>query len=214
MRPVVIAPTPVVAGVAVPFDYANVDTDAIFPVSADAIARREGFGRALFARWREADPGFVLERPQYAEASILVAGPDFGVGSSRESAVWALTGAGFRAVIAPSFGDIFRSNCARNRLLAATLDSAACAELREELSARPGARVSIAVSEGRLTGPSGRVLEVGVGEFARACLVDGIDEYDLLARRRARIDEVLARREHLLRPTTRVARPEPSGEHG
>jgi len=214
MRPVVIAPTPVVEGVAVPFDYANVDTDAIFPVSADEIARREGFGRALFARWREADPGFVLERPRYAGASILVAGPDFGVGSSRESAVWALTGAGFRAVIAPSFGDIFRSNCARNRLLAATLDSAACAELREELSARPGARVSIAVSEGRLTGPSGRVFEVGVGEFARACLVDGIDEYDLLARRRARIEEVLARREHLLRPTTRVARPEPSGEHG
>jgi 3-isopropylmalate/(R)-2-methylmalate dehydratase small subunit len=213
MRPVVIAPTPVVAGVAVPFDYANVDTDAIFPVSADVIARREGFGRALFARWREADPGFVLERPEYAEASILVAGPDFGVGSSRESAVWALTGAGFRAVIAPSFGDIFRSNCARNRLLAATLDSAACAELREELSARPGARVGIAVSEGRLTSPSGRVLEVGVGEFARACLVDGIDEYDLLARHRARIDEVLARRTHLLSPTTRVALPEPSGEH-
>lgn len=212
MRPVVIAPTPVVAGVAVPFDYANVDTDAIFPVSADAIARREGFGRALFARWRASDPEFVLERPEYAEASILVAGPDFGVGSSRESAVWALTGAGFRAVIAPSFGDIFRSNCARNRLLAATLDPAACAELREELSARPGVRVSIAVSEGRLTGPSGRGYAVGIGEFARACLVDGVDEYDLLARRRARIDEVLARRERLLRPTTRVARPEPSGE--
>lgn len=213
MRPVVIEPTGVVEGVAVPFDFANVDTDAIFPVSADALARREGFGRALFARWRAADPEFVLERPAYEGASILVAGPDFGVGSSRESAVWALTGAGFRAVIAPSFGDIFRSNCARNRLLAATLDAAACAELQEELTARPGARLRIDVSEGRVTAPSGREFEVGIGEFARACLVDGVDEYDLLARHRARIDEVLAQRRHLLRPTTLVANAEPTGDH-
>lgn len=211
LRPVVIEPTAVVEGVAVPFDYANVDTDAIFPVSADSLARREGFGRALFARWRAADPDFVLARPAYAGASILVAGPDFGVGSSRESAVWALTGAGFRAVIAPGFGDIFRSNCARNRLLAATLDADACAALRAQLAARPGTRLSIDVPAGRVSGAE-RVFEVGVGEFARACLVDGVDEFDLLARHRARIDEVLTRRKHLLHPTTQVAGPEPSGE--
>jgi len=199
--------------------YTNIDTDQIIPARFLRTTTREGLGRELFADWRlNADgtlnPDFPLNRPEAAGCSVLVADRNFGCGSSREHAPWALEDYGFQAVIAPSFGDIFRSNCARNRLLAATLDSAACAELREELSARPGARVSIAVSEGRLTGPSGRVFEVGVGEFARACLVDGIDEYDLLARRRARIEEVLARREHLLRPTTRVARPEPSGEHG
>lgn len=212
MRPAVIEPTAVINGIAVPFDYANVDTDAIFPVSADALARREGFGRALFARWRADDPDFVLERAAYAGASILVAGPDFGVGSSRESAVWALTGAGFRAVIAPSFGDIFRSNCARNRLLAATLDAGSCAALRAELAARPGTRLSVNVSAGRLSTEAGRELAVGVGEFARACIVDGIDEYDLLARHRAGIDEVLARRKQLLRPTTQITEPGPSGE--
>lgn len=212
MRPVVIEPAAVVEGIAVPFDYANVDTDAIFPVSADALARREGFGRALFARWREADPGFVLSRPEYAAASILVAGPDFGVGSSRESAVWALTGAGFRAIVAPSFGDIFRSNAARNRLLAATLDAGCCATLREALAAHPGTRLSIDAAAGTLRTPAGREIAVGIGGFARACLVDGVDEYDLLARHRAGIDAVLARRQHLLRPTASAAEPEPTGE--
>jgi 3-isopropylmalate/(R)-2-methylmalate dehydratase small subunit len=223
MQPTVVEPATVIEGVAAPFDYANVDTDALFPVSADELARREGFGRALFARWREADPGFILNRPEYAAASILVAGPDFGVGSSRETAVWALTGAGFRAVIAPSFGDIFRSNCARNRLLAATLDTASCHALQAALAENPGARLRIDVLGGTVSGPAGpvggagsapaseSVYELGIGEFARGCVARGLDEYELLARRRGQIDALLSRRAHLLRPTTDVAGSRPAG---
>jgi 3-isopropylmalate/(R)-2-methylmalate dehydratase small subunit len=189
-------------GVAVPFEYSNVDTDTLFPVSADELARREGFGRALFARWRT-DPAFILNQPVYAAAAILVAGPDFGIGSSRETAVWALTGAGYRAVIAPSFGDIFRSNCTRNRLLAATVDLVTCHALQASLKADPGATLHIdlvtsTVHKGRDSYP------LGIGGFARECLIQGIDEFDLLARRQPAIDRVLAARSGRWRRTTDI----------
>jgi 3-isopropylmalate/(R)-2-methylmalate dehydratase small subunit len=199
----VVEPVTSIDGVAVPFGYSNVDTDALFPVSADELARREGFGRALFARWR-ADPAFILNRPAYAAASILVAGPDFGIGSSRETAVWALTGAGYRAVIAPSFGDIFRSNCTRNRLLAATLDAESCHALQAALVARVGARLHIDLERRTATLPDGPAYPLGIADFARECLIRGIDEFGLLAARQEQIDRVLAAREHLARPTTDV----------
>ena len=113
-----------IRGVAVPFAYSGVDTDAMFPVSGEPVAAERGFGAALFWRWRT-DPDFILNNPLYAEAQILVADADFGIGSSRETAVWALAGAGFRAVLAPSFGDIFRNNCIRNQVLAAIIAPAA-----------------------------------------------------------------------------------------
>lgn len=197
-----LEPVSAISGTAVPFEYSSVDTDAIFPVSADALARREGFGRALFARWRT-DPEFILNQQVYAEATVLVTGPDFGVGSSRETAVWALTGAGFRAVVAPSFGDIFRANCPRNRLLAATIDPEDGEELRARLRAEPGATVHIDVEAGRLTVGDAAYL-LGIPAFARELLVRGIDEMDLLRERQRDIDDLLARRRHLARPTTDV----------
>jgi 3-isopropylmalate/(R)-2-methylmalate dehydratase small subunit len=212
MTATVIEPVTMIDGVAVPFDYSSVDTDAIFPVSADELARREGFGKALFARWR-ADPDFILNRPVYADARVLVAGPDFGVGSSRETAVWALTGAGFRAVIAPSFGDIFRSNCARNRLLAATIDVESCRDLQDALAADPGAHVRIDILAATASG-AGVAFGLGIGQFASDLLTGGIDELDLLAQRQEGIDRLLAGRKHLTRPTTDVAGSDPSNAQG
>jgi 3-isopropylmalate/(R)-2-methylmalate dehydratase small subunit len=207
MTATVVEPVSVIDGVAVPFDYSSVDTDAIFPVSADELARREGFGKALFARWR-ADPDFILNRSAYAAARVLVAGPDFGVGSSRETAVWALTGAGFRAVIAPSFGDIFRSNCARNRLLAATLDVDSCRDLQEALAAAPGASVTIDILAATVS-DVGASYPLGIGQFASDLLTQGIDELDLLAQRQDRIDALLSGRKHLTRATTDIADSDP-----
>lgn len=197
-----IEPVTEIVGVAVPFEYSSVDTDSIFPVSADALARSEGFGRALFARWRE-EPDFVLNRPMYAGATVLVTGPDFGVGSSRETAVWALTGAGFRAVLAPSFGEIFRINCARNRLLAATVDPRDSDRLMDVLRSKPGTSVRIAINAASVS-VGGATCPIGIGRFAQQLLVRGLDEMDLLLQRQQRIDELLESRRGLARPTTDV----------
>jgi 3-isopropylmalate/(R)-2-methylmalate dehydratase small subunit len=189
-----------IRGVAVPFGYSGVDTDAMFPVSGEAIAAEQGFGAALFARWR-ADPDFILNEPVYAGARILVADADFGIGSSRETAVWALKGAGFQAVLAPGFGDIFRSNCVRNGVLAAVIDPAARERLHRYLTARPGAELVVDVVAGTVAGSgavaggadSGAITEaLRIDGFARHCLVSGIDEFGLLAGYQDSIDQALA----------------------
>jgi 3-isopropylmalate/(R)-2-methylmalate dehydratase small subunit len=185
------APIREITGVAVPFDYSNVDTDAIFPVSSEEIAAAQGFGAALFGRWRT-DPGFILNREVYAGAPILVAGTDFGIGSSRETAVWALRDAGFRAVVAPSFGDIFRSNCVRNGVLTAAIDRAGRDRLQHRLAADPGARLRIDLIGERIAGEDGDDSEpIRIDGFAKHCLVDGVDEFALLASYQQRIDEIL-----------------------
>jgi 3-isopropylmalate/(R)-2-methylmalate dehydratase small subunit len=185
--------TTVIDGVAVPFDYASVDTDAMFPVSAEDTAEREGYGAALFGRWRQ-DPEFVLNHAPYAGAPILVAGPDFGIGSSRETAVWALRGAGIRAVLAPGFGDIFRSNCVRNQLLAAVITQADRDRLQAHLSAHRGLGMRIDLGAGTASTRDGEVsIPIGLDGFARRCLVDGLDEFALLAAAAAGTESVLAR---------------------
>jgi 3-isopropylmalate/(R)-2-methylmalate dehydratase small subunit len=189
-----------IRGVAVPFGYSGVDTDAMFPVSGEAIAAAHGFGAALFARWR-ADPDFILNDPVYAGARILVADTDFGIGSSRETAVWALKGAGFLAVLAPGFGDIFRSNCVRNGVLAAVIDPAARERVHRYLTARPGAELVVDVVAGTVAGSgavaggadSATITEaLRIDGFARHCLVSGIDEFGLLAGYQDSIDQALA----------------------
>ena len=110
-------PIKTISGTALPLDRSNVDTDQIIPASWLKRVERTGFGVGLFSAWRESDPDFPLNRPEYAGASILVAGPNFGIGSSREHAVWALTDHGFRAVISPRFGDIFRNNSTKTGLV-------------------------------------------------------------------------------------------------
>ena len=192
-----------VRGVAVPFGYSGVDTAAMFPVSGEPIAEEHGFGAALFWRWR-ADPGFILNDPVYADARILVADADFGIGSSRETAVWALAGAGFRAVLAPSFGDIFRANCVRNRVLAAVIEPAARERVHAYLTAHPGAELIADIVAGTVAAADGAFTEaVGIDGFARHCLVTGVDEFGLLASYQEHIDRVLA-----------TAGPLPPGTHG
>ena len=196
-----------IRGVAVPFGYSSVDTDAIFPVSGEAIADEHGFGAALFARWRS-DPGFILNREIFQGAPILVADADFGIGSSRETAVWALRGAGFRAILAPSFGDIFRSNCVRNGVLTAVITETVRERLHAYLEAAPGAELTVDLIACTVTATGGAATDgaadgadadadgsfsepVRIDGFARRCLVDGIDEFDLLAGYQQRTDQVL-----------------------
>jgi 3-isopropylmalate/(R)-2-methylmalate dehydratase small subunit len=180
-------------GVAVPFDYAKVDTDAMFPVSSEKAAQERGWGAALFGRWREASD-FILNNPPYAGAPILVAGPEFGIGSSRETAVWALRGAGVLAVLAPSFGEIFRANCVRNGLLAGIVSNADRERLNSHLVENPGLQLEIDVREESATTADG-VVSIGfqLDDFARRCLVDGLDEFELLTQARNGIEEVLMR---------------------
>jgi 3-isopropylmalate/(R)-2-methylmalate dehydratase small subunit len=185
--------TTVIDGVAVPFDYASVDTDAMFPVSAEDTAARHGYGAALFGRWRQ-HPDFILNHAPYTGAPILVAGPDFGIGSSRETAVWALRGAGIRAVLAPSFGDIFRSNCVRNEILAGIVSHPDRDRMHAHLAARRGLTVRIDLQAGTAaTGDGAVTVPVSVDGFARRCLVEGLDEFAVLAAAAAATKASLAR---------------------
>jgi len=198
-------------GPAVPFDYASVDTDAMFPVSSEDDAARYGYGAALFGRWR-VDPDFILNRPEHAGATILVAGPQFGIGSSRETAVWALKGAGFQAVLAPSFGEIFRTNCVRNGVLTAVVDQPGVDRLQAWLIDHPGGELHIDLLTNTVAGLDGAVREpITVNGFARRCLVEGLDEFALLASYRDRIDHRLASTGAWAPDTSRSAAAIPEG---
>src|SRR5579859_3788265 len=129
-------------GRGMPLRRSNVDTDQIIPAEYLKRVSRTGFGDGLFAAWRE-DPDFVLNRPVYAGATILLAGTDFGIGSSREHAVWALADHGFRAVIASRFGDIFRSNATKAGLLPVILPEAAVAALQDAIEADPATEITV-----------------------------------------------------------------------
>lgn len=167
--------------VAVPFPVINVDTDQIVPARFLQKPRACDFGAFLFRDVRHGPdgsprPGFVLDDPRHDGAAILVAGRNFGCGSSREHAVWALVDGGFRAVVAPSFGDIFRGNAPRNGLLPVELPEPVVDELLEALQAAPGARVRIDLVGCRITLPDGREHGFAVDAFARTCLLEGLDE--------------------------------------
>src|ERR1700722_6579392 len=140
-------------GRAVPLRRSNVDTDQIIPAVWLKRVSRDGFGEGLFGAWRE-DPAFVLNQPRYSGATILVAGTDFGTGSSREHAVWALMDYGFRAVIAPRFGDIFRNNATKAGLLPVILPEKAVALIQDAAEAEPPAQVTVDLDarQGRVTG--------------------------------------------------------------
>jgi len=146
-------PVRVIQGRAVPLDRSDVDTDQIIPASWLKRVERTGFGAGLFATWRERELDFVLNREQYAGAVVLIAGPNFGVGSSREHAVWALTDYGFRAVVAPRFGDIFRNNSTKNGLVPVVVSAELGTRLLRESS--PG---SYAARNAGLRAAHGKVL--------------------------------------------------------
>ena len=175
-------PFTTLTAVAVPLDIVNVDTDRIVPARFLRRPRSEGYEKFLFHDLREGQADFVLDRPEYREARILVAAENFGCGSSREAAVWALAGSGLRAWIAPSFGDIFFENSFKNGALPIVLPLARVAALREQLKAQPGSELTIDLPAQTLSFPDGSVERFEVDAFRKECLVAGIDEIDLTLR--------------------------------
>ena len=178
-------------GRAVPLRRSNVDTDQIIPAVYLKRVTREGFGDGLFAAWRE-DPSFVLNQPRYAGATILAAGPDFGTGSSREHAVWALLDYGFRAVIAPRFGDIFRTNATKAGLLPVVLPEKTVALIQDAAEAEPPAEVTVDLAGrevrtvgGDLAGPLAEPFEID--DYTRWRLMEGLDDVGLTLRHEAAI---------------------------
>jgi 3-isopropylmalate/(R)-2-methylmalate dehydratase small subunit len=159
----------------------NVDTDQIIPARFLKATSKVGLGSKLFADWRfDADgkpkPDFILNRPEAAGAAILVAGDNFGCGSSREHAPWSLTDYGFRAVISTSIADIFRNNSLKNGLVPVVIDQASHAKLM----AAPGATVTISVEDKTVTLPDGSKVGFPIDPFARYCLLQGVDELEFL----------------------------------
>ena len=170
------------AGRAVPLRRSNVDTDQIIPAEYLKQVSRTGFGQGLFAAWRE-DPSFVLNQPQYDGASILVAGPDFGTGSSREHAVWALVDYGFRAVIAPRFGDIFRGNSTKAGLLPVILPEATVAALQDAIEADPATEVVVDLDNRVvLAEAAGIKAPFEIDNYTRWRLMEGLDDIGLTMR--------------------------------
>jgi 3-isopropylmalate/(R)-2-methylmalate dehydratase small subunit len=173
--------------IAVPLDLVNVDTDRIVPARFLRRPRSDGYENFLFHDLREGDVEFVLGRPGYRDAQILVAAENFGCGSSREAAVWALAGAGFRAWIAPSFGDIFLENSFKNGRLAIVMRSERVTELRRQLHASPGCEVTIDLPSQNVRFPDGSVECFEIDPFRKECLLEGIDEIDLTLRYKGNI---------------------------
>jgi 3-isopropylmalate/(R)-2-methylmalate dehydratase small subunit len=174
-------------GVAVPLRRSDVDTDQIIPAEYLKRVTRTGFEDGLFNAWR-ADPAFVLNDPAYAGASILVAGSRFGTGSSREHAVWALQDYGFRAVIAPSFGDIFRNNALKGGLLPVVLQEKAIAELWILVEEQPGVQLTVDLLQRAVLAPD-HSWEFSLDEHSRWRLMEGLDDIGLTLRH---ADEITA----------------------
>jgi 3-isopropylmalate/(R)-2-methylmalate dehydratase small subunit len=169
-----------ITGVGVPFAYANVDTDQIIPAEFLKRVTKTGYDDALFFRWRQ-DPDFILNQPAYRGATVLVAGPDFGTGSSREHAVWALRDFGIRAVLSPRFGDIFRGNAGKQGLVTAMLEPAQIEEIQASLAAAPGTEltVDLVAREVRL---DAAVYAFQIDDYTRWRLLEGLDDIGLTLR--------------------------------
>jgi len=183
----------VITGVAVPLERSNIDTDQIIPAVFLKRVTKTGFDDALFYGWRQ-DPEFVLNQEPYKTGSVLVAGPDFGTGSSREHAVWALRDYGFKAVLSARFGDIFRGNSGKQGLLAAQLAEADIEKIWALIDAQPGLEVTVdlpakTVTAGALTVP------FEIDDYTRWRLLEGLDDIGLTLRDEARITEFEGRRE-------------------
>lgn len=176
-----------VTGRALPLGRANVDTDQIIPAHWLKRVERTGYGAGLFEAWRR-DPAFVMNDTRYAGASILVAGPNFGSGSSREHAVWALDEAGFRAVIAPRLADIFRANCLKSGVVPVEIEADAVTTLLRLVEGDPGAEITVDV-EHRTVIASGVRATFALDDHARSRLLEGLDD---IAVTLAHADEITA----------------------
>ena len=173
-------------GTAVPLRRSNVDTDQIIPAVYLKRVTKTGFEDGLFAAWRS-DPNFVLNQPQYAGATILIPGPDFGTGSSREHAVWALENYGFRVVIGSRFGDIFRSNSGKAGLLIAVVDQKIIEELWDLVEANPAAPFTVDLLHLSITGPDFNC-DFEIDNYTRWRLLEGLDDIGLTLRHVDHID--------------------------
>jgi len=184
----------VLNGLVAPLDRANVDTDQIIPKEHLKSIKRTGFADALFAAWRH-NPEFVLNQPRYRGATILLARRNFGCGSSREHAPWALMDYGFRCVIAPSFADIFFTNCFKNGLLPVGLSEAEVEALFHDAAAFPGFRLIVDLDAQTVsTADRAKTFRFEVDAFRKYCLLNGLDEIGLTLRHADLIREFEARR--------------------
>lgn len=172
------------SGMVVPLDRSNVDTDQIIPKQFLKRVERTGFGQFLFFDWRyrddgSANPEFILNRPEYAGASVLLARRNFGCGSSREHAPWALADYGFRVLIAPSFADIFYNNCFKNGMLPVKLDEPVLDDLFARAAAHPGYTLTVDLEQRTISDGLGLSLKFEVDDFRRHCLLHGLDDIGL-----------------------------------
>ena len=196
-------------GLVAPLDRANVDTDAVIPKQFLKSIKRTGYGPNLFDEWRYLDhgepgmdnskrplnPDFVLNQPRYRVAQILLARENFGCGSSREHAPWALLQYGFQAVIAPSFADIFFTNSFKNGLLLIRLDSKIVDKLFKEAEGQPGYRLAIDLEEQSVTTPGGDTFNFEIDAFRKHCLMNGLDEIGLTLEHADKIKAFEAKRQ-------------------
>jgi 3-isopropylmalate/(R)-2-methylmalate dehydratase small subunit len=190
-------------GLVAPLDRANVDTDAIIPKQFLKSIKRSGFGPNAFDEWRYLDhgepgmdnskrslnPDFVLNQPRYQGASVLLTRENFGCGSSREHAPWALLDYGFRAIIAPSFADIFFNNCFKNGILPICLDDAIVDQLFNEVAANEAYRLTVELESQQVTTPSGQSFAFEVDAHRKYCLLNGFDDIGLTLRQ---VDKIQA----------------------
>jgi len=193
-------------GIVAPLDQANVDTDQIIPKQFLKRIERTGFGQFLFYDWRFDDDGqprsdFVLNQPRYQGASILLARNNFGCGSSREHAPWALLDYGFRVIIAPSFADIFYNNCFKNGMLPVKLSEETVEELFQRTEAKEGYTITVDLEKCVVTDEDGLSIPFQVDEYRRHCLINGLDDIDMTLQ----YEEQIARYEETLPAYYRVS---------
>lgn len=179
-------PFVVLEGVAAPLDKSKVDTDQILPARFLRRPRKEGYGQFLFRDWMD-DPQFVLNQAPYREAKILVADRNFGGGSSREQAPWALSDYGIRCVIAADFGDIFYFNSLKTGVLPVALPAEICSDLRKSLHQEPGATMKVDLPAQTVTGPDGSAYRFEIDAFRKKCLLEGLDDIGITLQHEAAI---------------------------
>ncbi len=180
-------------GTVAPLRRSAVDTDQIIPAEYLKRISRSGFEDGLFVAWRTNEPDFVLNRPEYADASVLVAGPDFGTGSSREHACWALLDGGFRAVISSRFADIFKNNSTKSGLLTVVLPQPEVEALWAAAEADPGTQVTVDLQEKRVT-YGGHSVPFQIDDYTRWRLLEGLDDVGLTERHLSDVEDYEARR--------------------
>jgi len=198
-------PFKTITSLAAPLDRVNVDTDQIIPKQFLKRIERSGYGEFLFFDWRrlqegpsagDPDPSFVLNNPKYAGAKVLIAGKNFGCGSSREHAAWALSDYGFRAVIAPTFADIFFSNAGKNGIVLIRLSEEQVALLLDRAANTPDYKLTVSLENQTLTDDQGFHATFEIDPFRKYCLVEGLDDIGLTLRHASELDKFEAQHDH------------------